>query len=358
MNQKKLTQQPKNKMTKRPLDTQNYDEQPSKKLASDESITTTLYQMIHNQDAPIPETIETAAKWLTQEVVLCVAGNEYLRLAEIEFYFTTTANGGKHPDPFTHQHINQKNCGNWYFHRATQKDNSPYKSNTYKGLDIAIGDKTIFGGVLIRGLLKHDQTLSPFGGKSKSSWNLIDGPCKCVDYIFQKNGGFDGVESFVEQKLGGGLSVDKNENVLCLVHKSKLPTNVQVQLFPKNKYDKIYSGPRVGLTLKKRDHAKERRQYIMKPYRFCITPAETKKGKVNMVCSYFYQNNVQDQEDLSDECHRLFAIKKNSAHQYLKDYLSGLQNAQMTDHEFDKKFVGADISTSILCELAGCLGCG
>lgn len=350
------------------------DEQPAKQIAIDDSVSSTLYNLFHaggyttdsietnsTQTNFIETAINKAAQFLTQDVVLKIGGCNYSRLTEIEFYFTTTKTK-IHPDPFTHQHKNQLECGKWYFHRSSTKDNAPYKSGTYKGLDIAIGSiggdivengfakvEKVFGGVLIRGLMSFNQTTNTF--------STVDGPCKCVEHILKESGFGEGIEKLVESGLNGNLAVDENENVLCLVPKSKLPSELQTKLFPNGVYQNIYSGPRVGLTLKKKDHSNERQQFIMKPYRFHIAPTETKKGKVNMICAYFHQNKMSEDEvdgQQIDECAKLFGVKKNSVKDYLKEYSIG---GELSAEKFQKQFIGVALSTSLFCQLAGYLGC-
>src|SRR5277367_1311595 len=88
--------------------------------------------------------IEDLAKSLLTKYVLVVGVKEY-RLGEIEFYINNT----KHSDKYTHGDKNQKTYGKWYFHRYP---NGAYKSGTYKGLDLTLGDKDTYFGVLIRSI--------------------------------------------------------------------------------------------------------------------------------------------------------------------------------------------------------------
>lgn len=69
----------------------------------------------------------------------------------------------------------QATCGNWYFH----KKGGTYKSGSFKGMDLACGDKesNVFAGFLLRAIID-------------SSEKLIEGPCLVVDKILELNGDF------------------------------------------------------------------------------------------------------------------------------------------------------------------------
>ena len=71
--------------------------------------------------------------------------------------------------------MRQATCGNWYFH----KKGGTYKSGSFKGMDLACGDKesNVFAGLLLRAIID-------------SSEKLIEGPCLVVDKILELNGDF------------------------------------------------------------------------------------------------------------------------------------------------------------------------
>jgi hypothetical protein len=56
------------------------------------------------------------------------------RLTEIEFYLYSET----HPDPYTHRSEEQRAFNAFYFHKFS---NGTYKSGTWKGLDICLGDQ-------------------------------------------------------------------------------------------------------------------------------------------------------------------------------------------------------------------------
>jgi len=176
------------------------------------------------------------------------------RLIEIEFYLK----GTKHCDVFSHQHGDQKSCGKWYFHKSGSGDT--YKSGTYKGMDLAFGNKDAFAGVLIR-------CIEDLGSKK-----LIEGPCMCVDHILSVNE----VSSIIELVKKFDRSAEKSPgSPLYLAPTSKLETKP------------IYKSPRVGLTLKKEDSRDERKKYIMKPYRYFTAVDKLKKGRHYIVAHLY-----------------------------------------------------------------------
>ena len=77
---------------------------------------------------------------LMNKYLLHVNQKQY-RLCELEVYYSDNT----HNDPFTHKDTHQQTIGKLYFH----KYGNEYKSGTYKGLDITIGnsDDGIYGGI-------------------------------------------------------------------------------------------------------------------------------------------------------------------------------------------------------------------
>lgn len=75
---------------------------------------------------------ELMNKWFIQ-----VNSSKY-RICELEFYY----HGFGHKDPYTHGHKHQKTNGMWYVHPS--------------GIDITIGPKKGYGGILIRAIKNMD----------------------------------------------------------------------------------------------------------------------------------------------------------------------------------------------------------
>ena len=87
-----------------------------------------------NINKSIEKEFDRIAQKLFNETELIVNTKEYL-LTEIEFYVYNEAH---HPDPFVHRNEKQQTNNKWYFHGS--------------GIDITIGDKNTYGGILLRGL--------------------------------------------------------------------------------------------------------------------------------------------------------------------------------------------------------------
>eukprot|EP00826_Nyctotherus_ovalis_P027225 TRINITY_DN2124_c0_g1_i1.p1 TRINITY_DN2124_c0_g1~~TRINITY_DN2124_c0_g1_i1.p1 ORF type:complete len:207 (-),score=37.13 TRINITY_DN2124_c0_g1_i1:52-672(-) len=171
-----------------------------------------------------------------------------LRFREIEFYI----NHPNHPDKYTHSDVDQKRASCWYFHKIGKT----YRGGTYKGLDISIGGKNHFGGILIRSLF------------DKATGAVTEGSCLCVDYIIRlvksKYPDVDSIQGIVSHPKYNEKVLDKNG----LIHIEKIDGK-------ETKY-KYYKGPRVGLGPKYPE-------YLNKLYRYVVLPAKVKKGKNTLV---------------------------------------------------------------------------
>jgi len=211
----------------------------------------------------------------------CVfVNNKRVRICEIEIYLKSD----KHNDPFVHCSDDQQTPLNWYFH----KQNGTYKSGTYKGLDITFGYKDeSYGGILIRSIKPDNE-------------DLIEGPCKCVDWILK--------ECNCET-----ISDLTNNNVLSCLNTDSL-------YLKKHNYESesIFTGPRVGLTLKKKSGA--RTKYLMKDYRFLIYPKNIKKYKNTLIASLI-ENYTEDEIVTKLSC------SKNSVSKVSKLYIDSNKNA-------------------------------
>lgn len=183
-----------------------------------------------------------------------VMGKEY-DIVEVEFYYFSQ----EHPDIFTHKHPLQCSFGQWYFHRAGHKWESGYKGGSYKGLDITIGNENVYGGILIRSIRAE---------------TLIEGPSKVVDEILSQTQ-CQSIHELVEKM--GTTSID---NPILTLKNNLLESSLEDV--------KIYSSPRVGLSLKGTKW-KLKREYLMKPYRFFTTNA-LKKGQIQIILARYIQN--------------------------------------------------------------------
>jgi len=295
------------------------------------------------------------AHYLLNDLVLCLNGTSYYRLAEVEFYFTTT-NSNVHKDPFTHMNEYQRECSQWYFHRSGTSKQSSYKSGTYKGLDIAFGSNEIFAGCLIRGLVHVGSN----GGskKKKGSSNnleLVDGPCKVVDHILETVKA-DTVDSLVSEKFKGVLSVTENSNVMCLKSKKDAPKDQQDALFARD-ITTVYSSGRVGLTLKKAAGANDElagrmSDYILLDYRFFCVPQLMKKGKHYMISS-LYKQLIRAGTKASEVENKIKEIT-GSTPAAVKKSVEAFKIGANADSKLEaKQFFGKAMSDEDVCTLAG-----
>lgn len=142
-----------------------------------------------------------------------VINNIKYRITEIEFYIHCD----NHIDPFVHKNEDQKTYGKWYFHKYP---NGTYKSGTWKGIDITLGNESTYFGVLIRGIYSDES-------------GYIEGPCRVVNHIL-KSYNCDSVDQFTNKEL---LDITNNKHNLVLINRDKDTLD----------HNTIYNGPRVGL---------------------------------------------------------------------------------------------------------------
>lgn len=210
-----------------------------------------------NKDSPFASITDSTTEFeaifdaLAEEVinnyVLMVCGTP-LRFREIEFY----VNHPNHPDTYTHSDEDQKRASCWYFHKIGKT----FRGGTYKGLDVSIGGKNYYGGMLIRSLF------------DRNTGGIIEGSCLCVDYIIKlvkaKHPKLGEIKDIVADSNYSEDVLDKNS----IIHLEKAgPSDV--------KY-KYYKGPRVGLSAKYP-------KYLNKLYRYVVLPAKIKKGKDTLI---------------------------------------------------------------------------
>lgn len=244
------------------------------------------------------------AQCLLNELTFVAAGRPH-RFAEIEFYY----HGEGHPDIFTHRDPIQQQYGRWYFHR-TQGE---YRSGSFKGLDLAFGEGTNFGGVLIRCIGTPDG-------------NLIDGPSLCVDHLLKETG-MDTVAA-LDKAIDGRRAWDGGN--LLRLERAEPPRN-----------QPLYSSGRVGLSLKRFKSSSTATRYILRPYRFLSEPNRIKKGKTYLVLALHAQGKS------AAEISQLTGSPGRSVQKYIEDFEAGKSEA-----DFGRYF-GIDLSTGDLCRLHG-----
>jgi len=187
------------------------------------------------------ELIQQIAESLLNKYVMVVGDKEY-RLAEIEFYIKND----KHNDKYTHCDANQKKYSKWYFHRY---HGGGYKSGTYKGVDLTLGNNVTYFGILIRSIYDTDTD------------TMIEGPCRTVNKILELNGCTD-VKEYMTDK-SDPLSARSKKNF-------HLKRKTYLDIEP------VHTGPRIGLS----DKYPEWKDVN---YRFLIKKEYIKKGKWGLV---------------------------------------------------------------------------
>lgn len=201
--------------------------------------------------------LEDIPNWALNQVHL-KCGTELCRLVEIEIYCT--------PDPFVHKDEHQKYLECWYFHRH---NSGQHRNGTFKGLDITFGHDNKYGGILVRSI------------QNVKTGEIIEGPCLVVNFIL-KTLKCDSV----------GALVNLSSNQPPKINDPNFPLQIVVR--PEFTNDVIYSGPRVGLSLKKAKHVDDDyHQYIFRPLRYTCFPAEIHKNKCLMVLAYLQSGDVK-----------------------------------------------------------------
>lgn len=261
----------------------------------------TRFGLLNGQSGTPPaEWFNRIATLLLNESLLIVCGKPH-RIREIEFYY----NSKVHRDCFTHSTTQQLTTRHWYFHRAGKG----YKNGSFKGLDITFGDKSSYGGILIR-------SLETEAGK------FINGSSLCVDHILQLTG-FDSVPKLDQHVFK--VKVDDPENRLRLIHCGELLEQ------------KIWSSSRVGLSLKKGRLIEDLPRYFASPYRFFVQPTKIKKGRLHFILS-LYNSGLSP-----DRIKKLSGSPKKHIQRHIDSYHKGFNSGQFDDF-FEKTLKSSDVS--------------
>jgi len=162
------------------------------------------------------------------------------RICEIEMYL----NNQTHNDPYVHSNQDQKNFGKFYFHKYS---NGTYKSGTWKGMDIVLGNQDTYFGILIISIMDLDTN------------TFIEGPCKCVNKLLEQFDCFD-VNELFNKRANPNVQIDLTDNWIRFEKNDLL-----------EKKD-IFVGKRIGLSDKYPE-------YQNKLYRYVIFENKIKKEK-------------------------------------------------------------------------------
>lgn len=242
-----------------------------------------------------------------------VVGDKNYRLVEVELYLYSS----NHKDIFTHRDIDQSIKYKFYFH----KKGKTYKSGTYKGLDITFGNNTkSYGGALIRSI------------QDISTNKIIEGPCNVVNCIL-KIFNHDDISELVTYLL---KTNKQNEQDTVNCYKSHKKSKLYLKYSDLNEKD-VYSGPRVGLTLKNSNN-KLKNEYIMANYRYTTIPNKLKKFKSGLVLNLYANNKAIDDIESITGCKK-YIIKR-----YIDNYNKG------KDKSFSD-YYNKNLKVNDLCEL-------
>jgi hypothetical protein len=235
---------------------------------------------------------------------LVVAGQPH-RFTEVEFYYC----GPGHPDTFTHRDPIQLQRGRWYFHRTR----GVYRGGSFEGFDLAFGDGTTFGGVLIRGLEAPGGT-------------LVDGPSLCVDRLLRTTG--HATVAALDEAVAGRAAWDAG-SPLYLTDAT-------------GEGRRLYRSGRVGLSRKRAGkRAADVGRYIMRPYRYLSEPRRIGKGKPYLVLALYAQGVSPD------DIPGLTGCPAKSVARYIEDFEAGRREADFSS------YAGADLGPRDLCRLHG-----
>jgi len=179
---------------------------------------------------------------LLNECKLVINGSTY-RIVEIEFYLKNNC----HMDHYVHCDKDQLLLDTFYFHKHKT---GTYKSGTFKGMDLTFGDASAnaYFGILIRSIYDVSNDL------------IIEGPCNVVNRILTEYA-LENIDSLTNRQ---NLNIYSNQQ------------NFVLQITNDFEPERIYSGPRIGLSAKYPE-------FKDKAYRFVIFKDRIKKGKKQLV---------------------------------------------------------------------------
>eukprot|EP00439_Symbiodinium_sp_Y106_P059131 s2917_g8.t1 len=185
--------------------------------------------------------LQKAAGDLMNHWDLLIAEKRF-RIAELEAY----VHSPHHADPYAHGDEGQASCGVWYFH----KKGGSYKSGSFKGMDLACGDKdgNVYAGLLLR-------SVADAAGK------LTEGPCLVVDKILELNGKAS-IAAFADGRSAAELSALDTQGLK--LERAEAPRT-----------DPVRSSARVGLVLREEatKDAKGPKTHMQgRPVEFCARP--------------------------------------------------------------------------------------
>eukprot|EP00760_Papus_ankaliazontas_P002333 PhM_4_TR10949/c0_g1_i3/m.88478 len=204
--------------------------------------------------------LDAIARCLLQDVVIEVSDAMY-RICEVEAYML----GPAHNDVYAHDNAIQHSSFQWYFH----KQGESYKSGSFKGMDLALGDSKSAIGFLIRSI----ESIEEDKKKQKRSF---EGPCVVVNHILEANKCKD-IKTFVAEAAAArpagcqDVFTCKGLRLRWASESERLPLNGDAST--------VLRGPRVGLVPRRAEQV----PWCAVPYRFVLTNLVPGKMKCGFV---------------------------------------------------------------------------
>lgn len=230
---------------------------------------------------------------------------ERYRIAEVEMYY----HGGVHPDPFSHRHRLQSECGRWCFHRTGES----YRGGSFKGLDLTGGDGSAHFGILIR------TVVTPAGV-------VIDGPSRTVDHLLKTCG----AKSVAELDAAiGERTIGDTSSPLHLAE-AETPRSATV-----------FSTARVGLSLKNAAMKPDAEKFLLRRYRFLTEPRAITKSRPHLVLA------LHRDGESAGAIQAVTGIRKAVVEKYVADFEVGQACRGFA------AYLGADLDTAAWCKLHG-----
>jgi hypothetical protein len=203
-----------------------------------------------------------------------------LSIVEVEGYYHAPG----HEDPFTHRHPLQQRCGAWYFHRSGKG----YRGGSFKGLDLAFGGPSSFGGFLIRGIRREDG-------------HFVHGPSRCVDLLLALTGACRVAQ--LDDSLEGRQAWEPT-----------LP--LRLEWLEGEARPPALSTARVGLTLRKH-RGEEALRFLLSRYRYLTHPRATARGKAHMALAMLLDGHS------AEEAHQTTGCPMAAIRRYLAAHAEG-----------------------------------
>ncbi|KAH9942559.1 hypothetical protein B0H21DRAFT_750925 [Amylocystis lapponica] len=308
-------------------------------------------------DTDISLKFERIASALLHDYHIAITSGEVdveYEILELEFYLQRST---CHEDPFTHGSEEQKQSGQWYFHRVPRKPGHPpaiptlaggYRGGSRKGLDLTLGapliqtsphfakssssssssndsPELLRGGVLLRTI------------RRTADMQVISGPSLLVDEILRQSGA-PNIAALVADMWASDISAFSRSPSARPSAPSRAATMFlkpkQVQSPVNEIRPRVYRSPRIGLDLSHPDVASApsmahpRVVFVARPYRYFIHPhllTANGRGQTFLGVYDVCAAEAQDDEELAVRLEQLTRLKASTVTKYLEEMRRGEQ---------------------------------